>query len=38
MSKKYIISIEEGESYPFDGAKENFAAVVVRVKPVLPQN
>lgn len=32
MPKKYIISIEENDAYPFDGVKEDFEKVVVRVK------
>jgi hypothetical protein len=31
MSKKYIISIEENDNYPFDGPKPAFQLVVVRI-------
>jgi hypothetical protein len=36
MLKKYIISIEEKDNYPFDGPKSAFQMVVVRVTHTLP--
>lgn len=38
MLKKYIISIEEEEAYPFDGPKPLFGLVVVRVAHSAPSD
>lgn len=37
MSKKYIISIEDHDNYPFDGPKPAFQLVVVRITYAAPQ-